>query len=121
MTPPPCFERAAPPIVGLNLLAWRAARVARAHGCAHPARYLGYRGAGAIDTASLHARIESIGEGVTELGLHPATGTDPPREDFAGWGYRWHEELAALVDPGIREALERRGLRLINFSHLRVS
>ncbi len=106
---------------GLNLLARRAARVARKRGFTYPDRYLGYRGAGAIDTASLHARIESIGEGVTELGLHPATGTDPPREDFAAWGYRWHEELAALVDPGIRKALVRRGLRLINFGHLEVS
>ena len=103
---------------GLYLLARRAAHIARQTGCAFPDRFLGFRGAGQIDTASLKARIESLGAGVTELALHPAVGSGPPRPDFASWGYRWDAELAALLAPEIHDLLDRREIRRVNFRHL---
>lgn len=103
---------------GLQLLARRARRIARRKGFLCPDHYQGFRGAGRIDTDSLLERIESINTGVTELTLHPAAGEEPPREDFAGWGYRWDAELAALVAPAVRARLQERDVHLIHFGHL---
>ncbi len=104
--------------LGLNLLASRARRIAARKGFVFPDHYLGFRGAGQIDTPALVARIESLNVGVTELTLHPAAGNEPPRKDFAHWGYRWHAELAALVAAEVRAAFDRRGIRLVSFDHL---
>lgn len=46
--------------------------------------------------------------GVTELVTHPGL-------DVSGyaWNYAWDEETAALCAPGLREELQRRGIRLV--------
>jgi hopanoid biosynthesis associated protein HpnK len=90
--------------IALSALSQRAARVARARGFAFPAGFSGFRGAGAIDTSSLIARIESAGKGPTEIALHPAL-SNPPRVDMQDWDYRWSDEYHALVDPKTAKAL----------------
>lgn len=107
--------------LGLGLLARRAARIARRQGLAYPDRFLGFRGAGQIDTPALLARLESVGPGITEIALHPATGSGPPRADFAGWGYRWDAELQALLAPEVRDALDRLEIRRESFAALPVA
>src|SRR5262245_7323677 len=99
----------------LNALARRAARQARGAGFAFPDRFVGFLGAGRVDGDGLLARIDGLEDGVTEIGLHPAAGAGPPREDFASWGYRWSGELDALLDPRVRGALDRRGVRRVSF------
>jgi hopanoid biosynthesis associated protein HpnK len=101
--------------LGLNLLARRAARVARREGFVFPDRFVGFLGAGHVDADGLLARFEGLGDGVTEIALHPAVGDGLPRVDFASWGYRWSEELAALLDPRVREALDRRGAFRVHY------
>lgn len=103
---------------GLDLLARRAARIAGRQGLAYPDRFLGFRGAGQIDTPSLVARLESVGPGITEIALHPAAGSGPPRADFARWGYCWDAELAALLAPEVRDVLDRRQIRRLHFGQL---
>ena len=52
-------------------------------------------------------------EGVTELVTHPGvavTGYD--------WGYQWDRETAALCAPGLREALQARGITLTSPSRV---
>lgn len=68
-----------------------------------PDRVLGYAWSGAFTVARLRAAIPLLPEGVTELYFHPATAGG-----FAGSapGYRYAEELAALTDPAVRDALE---------------
>jgi predicted glycoside hydrolase/deacetylase ChbG (UPF0249 family) len=46
--------------------------------------------------------------GLTELVTHPGLGVTG-----YGWGYAWDEETAALCAPGLREELQRRGIRLV--------
>ncbi|MGH7150870.1 MAG: carbohydrate deacetylase [Planctomycetota bacterium] len=99
----------------LNGLARRAARLALRAGFAFPDRFLGFLGAGRVDADGLLARIDALEDGVTEIGLHPAAGAGLPREDFASWGYRWSGELDALLDPRVREVLDRRGIRRVNY------
>jgi predicted glycoside hydrolase/deacetylase ChbG (UPF0249 family) len=56
--------------------------------------------------------LDSV-EGVTELVAHPGvavTGYD--------WGYEWEEEMRALCDPALREALVRRKITLVRPSDI---
>lgn len=53
-------------------------------------------------------------EGVTEMVTHP--GVDVA--GYAHWRYRWDAETAALCDPGLRDAIARRGIDLIAPSDL---
>lgn len=104
--------------LGLNLLSRRAARVARQAGLAFPDRFLGFLDAGHFTAQKLLSRIASLEPGVTELSFHVAVGAAPPRPEFAAWGYEWSAELAALLDPEVRDALNRRGVRLRHFGGL---
>jgi hopanoid biosynthesis associated protein HpnK len=67
-----------------------------------PDRVLGLSWSGQFTPERLRRVIPLLPEGVTELYFHPATGGD-----FAGAapGYRYREELAALTDPAVIEAL----------------
>ncbi len=103
----------------LNMMARRAASSARRAGLLFPDRFSGFLGAGRIDAESLVERVLSLKEGVTELALHPAVGVGPPHPDLASWGYRWDTELAALLDPRVRDALVKHKVELINYKRIR--
>jgi hypothetical protein len=76
-------------------------RLAARHGLAAPDRVVGLAWTGAFTADRLAALLPRLPAGVTEIYLHPAT-----RDGFAGGapGYRHAEELAALLDPRVREA-----------------
>jgi chitin disaccharide deacetylase len=69
-----------------------------------PDQVFGLAWPGAMSTPRLDGLLPHLRSGSTEIYLHPAT-----RNDFAGSrpSYRYADELAALIDPGIR-ALTRR-------------
>jgi predicted glycoside hydrolase/deacetylase ChbG (UPF0249 family) len=48
-------------------------------------------------------------EDVTELVTHPGVGVD----EYAHWRYEWDAETQALCDPGLKEAMARRGIQLM--------
>jgi len=104
--------------LGLRVLSQRAARVATQHGFAFPDAFSGFRGAGAIDTDSLVARILAAPAGCTEIALHPAA-EDLPRTDMCDWGYRWQDEYRALLDPRVGEALAASGAEIGSFRDVR--
>lgn len=52
-----------------------------------------------------------------ELFVHPGEAPDPDRAPY-DWGYRWGDELAALVDGEARAHIERAGFRLGTFADL---
>ncbi len=61
--------------------------------------------------------IERLGPGdheiVTHPGLHP--GRVPQDPD---WKYAWEAELAAVLAPGVRDAIARRGIQLVSYGQL---
>ncbi len=59
---------------------------------------------GAMDQRLLKGIIENLPNGLSEIHCHPAT------HRFALPHYRREDELAALVDPSVREALARCGV-----------
>lgn len=58
--------------------------------------------------------IRALGPGWTELGCHP--GVDVEGE--SSYGHERERELAALCDPGVREAIETEGVQLRSFAEL---
>jgi hopanoid biosynthesis associated protein HpnK len=70
---------------------------------------------GAINAARLCALIPHLPEGVTEIYCHPATA-----DAFVGGapGYRYRDELAALLEPRVAEVVQAHGLCLTAYSDL---
>lgn len=71
-------------------------------------RCLGLAWSGALDAARMSAAVSEAGDGLLEIYCHPATADDWPGR---APGYRYRDELAALVDPQVRQALAASGLR----------
>ena len=62
--------------------------------------------------------VPALPPGVTELICHPGEGDPETRERYARWGYHWEQELKALTDPAVREALELCGVRVTTFGRV---
>ncbi len=76
----------------------------------------GLHWSGALTAERLRGLIEHLPDGLTEIYTHPATGGG---FDGAAPGYRYVEELAALIDPGVVGAVRRSGTVLGGFSDFR--
>ena len=92
--------------------------IARKYGLRWPDHFLGLAMTGQLGSENLRRMIEGLDEGQSEIMLHPGV-CDP---DLARTGSRLQQqreaELAALLDPGVRSAIEERGVRLISFREL---
>jgi hopanoid biosynthesis associated protein HpnK len=62
----------------------------------------GLRWSGAFDTARMRQALASLPEGLTEFYCHAASADGYPG---SAAGYRYRDELAALIDPAVRAAL----------------
>jgi len=78
-------------------------------GIAHNDQLFGLGGSGAMDEAALLDAISRAPDGVTEIYMHPAT-TGPGTITATMGSYRHDEELAALLSPRIRAALDQKDL-----------
>lgn len=96
---------------------WAALMLRRAHqaGLVVADRVFGLAWSGAMTETRLAGLIERLGPGCTEIYTHPATaggfqGSAP--------GYRYPEELSALLSPHCRDALSRSGAALGGYGDL---
>jgi hopanoid biosynthesis associated protein HpnK len=80
-----------------HLFAARLARRMRGQGLLVPDRVFGLRWSGAMTRDRLLGLIGRLPDGLSEIYLHPATGSYPGSAP----GYRYAEELAALTDPAV--------------------
>jgi len=71
------------------------------------------------DVAGLVALIEQLPPGVSELACHPAEVDDDLRRSGDGYVEPRAGELAALLDPGVKQALRRCQVQLVDFSFVR--
>jgi len=76
-------------------------RLAARYGLAAPDRVVGLAWSGAFTADRLAAVLPRLPDGTTEIYLHPATSGGFPG---AAPGYRYPQELAALLDPRVRDA-----------------
>ena len=89
-------------------------------GLQSPEAFRGLDDAGAVSTARLVDMIDGLAASraaSAEVGVHPGEADDPDLARYA-WGYRWGEELAALLAPDTRRAVERAGFVLGTFGDL---
>jgi hypothetical protein len=61
---------------------------------------------GAMTEARVLALLARLPRGDSEIYFHPAAGRDAPLDRFMP-AYRHEDELAALLSPAVRAALER--------------
>ena len=92
------------------------ARLKRA-GIAFNRFLLGLRRTGAMDARRVRALLAAIPAGDGEIFFHPATGGWRDTDGDAA-NYRPADELAALIDPTIRKAIDDLAVRLIAFRDL---
>jgi hopanoid biosynthesis associated protein HpnK len=89
------------------------ARRARRAGLRSPDRVFGLAWSGAMSAARLEGLLRHLPAGSTEIYLHPAT-----RDGFENCapGYRYADELAALVDPRIIALARRPDVALCGYA-----
>lgn len=51
---------------------------------------------------------------VCEIMCHP--GLDDPDSPYSYWGYRWYDELHALLDPEINAIVHQNGIKLVSYA-----
>jgi hopanoid biosynthesis associated protein HpnK len=73
---------------------------------------IGIEWSGAFDASRMRHALADLPEGLTELYCHPATTDAYPG---SAPGYRYRDELAALLDSEVAEALVARGIRTGRF------
>lgn len=102
---------------GLSVLARRAAAKARRRGIHTPDRFAGIVAGEAVDTAALRGIAASLGEGTTEVMVHPGTNNAVLIPDCR-WDHDFEAELHAVCAPEVRAALA--GAEPVNFRALGV-
>ena len=99
---------------GLSVLAHRAAAKAKARGIRTPDHFAGIVAGEAVDTATLTQIAAQLGNGVTEVMLHPGTDNETLIRDCL-WEHDFEAELAAICAPAVRDALAAAGAEAVNF------
>jgi chitin disaccharide deacetylase len=105
---------------GVNLLSAMLGRRIRTAGLRATDDYAGLDEAGGLDADALGAALGAMavrGSGTAEINAHPGEASDADLARFA-WGYRWADELDALVAPATRAHIDRLGYRLGTFADL---
>jgi predicted glycoside hydrolase/deacetylase ChbG (UPF0249 family) len=102
----------------LGLLRGRFHRVLAAHGCRTVDHFAGFQLTGRLGCGELTALAAELPEGSTELMCHPGHLGDALRNAPTRLKESRERELAALIAPEVREALERHSIELVNFAGL---
>lgn len=89
-----------------------------AAGILHNDHVFGIRHSGHMDEAALLDILDHLPDGTSEVYLHPATRNEAPAH---GQGYRRADDLAALLSPAVRAAIDRRCMACGGFDDLAVA
>jgi predicted glycoside hydrolase/deacetylase ChbG (UPF0249 family) len=105
----------------VNALAARLTRRVHGAGLLAPEAFAGFDEAGAVTGARLVDVVEQLARTAAttaEIGIHPGEHEDPDLARYE-WGYKWGDELDALIAPETRAAIDRSGFTLGSFAALR--
>lgn len=102
----------------LGLLRRRFHRVLTKHGCRTTDHFAGFQITGRLRTAELVELMSVIPEGSTELMVHPGRCGPALRAARTRLKESREAELAALVAPEVRAAVQRHGVALVNYAGL---
>lgn len=93
-------------------------RVLERHGCSTTDHFAGFQITGRFRTAELVELLGAIPPGTTELMCHPGRCGADLRAARTRLKESREQELAALVDPRTREALQRHAIELVGYPGL---
>jgi len=102
----------------LTLLRRRFHRVLQKHGCRTTDHFAGFQITGRFRAAELVELIAMLPEGSTELMCHPGHCGPALRAARTRLKQSREHELAALVAPAVRQALDRHGIDLVDYRRL---
>ena len=102
----------------LGLLRRRFHRVLSRHGCQTTDHFAGFQITGRFRTAELVQLVDRLPEGSTELMVHPGRCGPALRRARTRLKESRERELEALISPEVRAAVERHGIRLVNYREL---
>jgi chitin disaccharide deacetylase len=103
---------------GLGLLRRRFHRVLESHGCRTTDHFAGFQITGRFRTAELVQLLALVPAGSTELMCHPGRCGDALRAASTRLKESREAELAALIAPEVRNAVERNGIELVSYRAL---
>jgi len=101
--------------MAVRAMAPRFAAISKEYGLHSPDHFLGLATTGQLAPALLRRMIESLAEGQTEIMLHPGVCDNDLRKSGSRLQQQREKELEGLLDPGVRSAIEERGVRLISY------
>lgn len=96
---------------------WLTKRRLRRAGLRHNDTLIGLAATGRMDRTAMLAALSNLPDAISELMTHPATGPWDEAEPDAE-GFRFADELAALTDPAVRDAVKQSGARRISFAEI---
>ena len=102
---------------GLRFLGTRAVHAAKRRGIAVPNHFAGIVAGEAVSEAALCAVLRTMGEGTTEVMLHPGTDTARLSADCA-WAHDFEAELHAVCSEETKRIMEEEGIEPVNFRAL---
>lgn len=102
----------------LGLLRGSFHRTLKRHGRRATDHFAGFQLTGRLRTAGLVALLGALPNGSTELMCHPGHCREPLRQARTRLKESREDELAALVAPEVRQALDHNGIELVNYAGL---
>ncbi len=101
----------------LTLLAKKARRIFTDSGISSTDSFFGFACGGQFDKTTWRSILPRIGEGVTEIMVHPGD-NNVNLSSNTSWKYHWEEELNALTDPEIKSQLALHEIQWINYGDI---
>lgn len=89
-----------------------------------PDYYFGFFNSGNINTDYFKEILSKLKAGTAEISLHPGTDNALIRkryifwEEHSGWKADWEKEYGILLDPEIKNIIDKEGISLIDYSKL---
>jgi hopanoid biosynthesis associated protein HpnK len=102
----------------VRVVAWKFNAISRKYGLRSPDHFLGLALTGRMSGVALCRLIDTLPDGRTEVMVHPGICD----AELAATGSRLHQqrqtELEGLLNPAVRRAVVKRGIRLISYRDL---
>jgi len=111
----PGFSKQLVGAVAVRAMTPRFGAISKEYGLHCPNHFLGLATTGLLGASMLRRMIESLGEGQTEIMVHPGLCDAELRMSGSRLLQEREMELEGLLDAGVRSAIKERGVRLISY------
>ena len=93
-------------------------RAARTRGLAMPDSLWLTSPSGRVTVRDFVQGIPTLPEGITEVVVHPGVDQRALDRQYPAWGFKWQQELGAVVATDVRDALNHHKVQLTRYSEI---